>query len=115
MSVLVSALCVSVVSLSLADDVRASIEKPVNIPAESLGVALKQLARQRGFQIIYVAEDLTGLRTLGAKGNFTSEQALNSLLRRTGYTFRYVDDHTVTIVLAAASGGEGDFSWPKTC
>jgi len=98
LSVLVTALCISVIGLAVADDVRASIQRPVNIPAEGLGPALQTLAKQRGFQVIYVTEELAGLRTQGVVGELTSEQALRMLLLGTGFTFRYVDDRTVTIV-----------------
>jgi iron complex outermembrane receptor protein len=92
----------SIVGLSVADDVHASVKKYLNIPSESLGVALNALAKQRGFQIVYVTEELKGLRTRGAKGDFTPEEALKQLLSGTGFTFRYVDDKTVTVLPIAS-------------
>jgi len=41
----------SAIGLSVADDVKASIRKPTNIPAEALGPALQTLAKERGFQM----------------------------------------------------------------
>jgi len=88
----------SIVGLCKADAVHASVKQFLDIPAGNLGGALNTLAKQRGFQIVYITEDLKGSRTKGAKGEFTPEQALNQLLIGTGFTFRYVDDKTVTVV-----------------
>jgi Aspartyl protease/Secretin and TonB N terminus short domain len=96
--VLAAAICMSIVGLSKADAVHASVKKFLDIPAGNLGGALNTLAKQRGFQIVYITEDLEGSRTRGAKGEFTPEEALNQLLIGTGFTFRYVDDKTVTVV-----------------
>ena len=98
----VTVVCMSAVGIALADDARASIKKTVNIPAEDLGAALNQLAEQSGFQVIYVTEDVSGVRTKGAKGELTPVQALNAVLNGTGFTFRYVDERTVTIVAASS-------------
>jgi iron complex outermembrane recepter protein len=98
LSVAVAAVCLSIVGLAVADDVRASIRKPVNIPAQALGPALQTLAKDRDFQVVYVSEEVNSLRTHGAVGEFTSEEALKQLLKGTGLTYRYLDDKTVTIV-----------------
>ena len=98
LSALAAAICISIVGLSRADAVHASVKKFLYIPAGNLGGALDTLAKQRGFQIVYITEDLEGSRTKGAKGEFTPEEALNQLLVGTGFTFRYVDDKTVTVV-----------------
>ena len=97
----------SVVSLSMADDVRADIKKDTNIPAETLGAALQTLARQRKFQIVYVSEQVDDLRTEGAKGQLTPTQALNRLLLGTGLTYQVLDEKTVTIVPVGASPTAG--------
>jgi outer membrane receptor protein involved in Fe transport len=85
-------------SASMADDLHTAIKKPTNIPAESLGPALQTLAKERHFQIVYVSEQINVLRTKGASGDLTPEEALKGLLNGTGYTFKYVDEKTVTIV-----------------
>src|SRR5271168_5141560 len=85
---------------SIADDVHAAVKKPTNIPAESLGPALQTLARERHFQIVYVSEQINVLRTKGVSGDLTPEEALRGLLSGTGFTFKYVDEKTVTIVPA---------------
>jgi outer membrane receptor protein involved in Fe transport len=90
------ALCIS--GQSVADDVHALIRKPTNIPAQDLGPALQTLAKDRNFQIVYVSEQINVLRTKGASGELTSEEALRRLLNGTGFTFKYLDEKTVTIV-----------------
>ena len=103
LSVLAAAICISIVGLSKADAVRASVKIFHDNPAGNQGGALNTLAKQRGFQIVYVTEDLEGSRTKGAKGEFTPEDALHQLLIGTGFTFRYVDDKTITVVPAPPS------------
>jgi iron complex outermembrane receptor protein len=83
---------------SVADDVHTPIKKLTNIPAEGLGDALQALAKERNFQLVYVSEQINGLRTKGASGEFTQEEALKGLLNGTGFTFKYLDEKTVTIV-----------------
>jgi iron complex outermembrane receptor protein len=98
LSVVTAAVSLCVVGLSGAGESRAAIKKQTNIPAEGLGPALQTLAKERSFQIVYVSEQINALRTQGAIGDFTPEQALHRLLRGTGFTFEYLDENTVTIV-----------------
>ena len=51
--------------------------RETNIPAQGLGPALELLAREFDVQIVFVSEDIDQLRTQGAVGKFTPEQALN--------------------------------------
>jgi iron complex outermembrane recepter protein len=83
---------------SMADDVHSAVKRPTNIPAESLGPALQALATERHFQIVYVSEQINVLHTKGVSGDLTAEEALRGLLSGTGFTFKYVDEKTVTIV-----------------
>jgi iron complex outermembrane receptor protein len=113
LSVVVAAISLSIIGLAVADDVRASVRKPTNIPAQSLGAALEALAKDRNLQVVYVSEELTGLRTHGALGEFTSEEALKQLLAGTGMTFRYLDENTVTIVrVSSTSSANGNAPVP---
>lgn len=82
-----------------------------NIPAEDLAKALKTLAKERKFQILYHSKLVANLKTPGASGSLTPADALAELLRGTGLTYRYLDDRTVTVVRApkaAAAGSSGD-------
>ena len=94
-SVVALTLCIIVVAI--ADDPLAPLKKTTNIPAQSLGAALQELAKERGFQIVFVSEDVNSLRTGGAVGDLTPTEALQKLLEGTGLTFRYLDEKTVVI------------------
>ena len=74
--------------------------EPVRIPSEDLGVALRELEKERDLELIFVAEDVRGIRTRGAYGNLTVEETLDQLLAGTGLTYHAIDSKTVTIVPA---------------
>jgi iron complex outermembrane recepter protein len=97
-SVTVGVACLTFVGLCSAAGSWASISRETNIPAQGLGPALETLAREYNVQIVFVSEDISHLRTQGAVGNLTPEQALRQLLIGTGRTFKYLDEKTVTIV-----------------
>lgn len=67
------------------------------IPAQNLGSALQMLAKQRGFHIVYFANDVGDLPSGGAAAGLSTEKALRQLLDGTGLAFRYLDENTVTI------------------
>jgi iron complex outermembrane recepter protein len=94
-SVVALTLCIMVVAI--ADDALAPVKRATNIPAQSLGAALQELAKERGFQIVYVSEEVNSSRTGGAVGDLTPTEALQKLLEGTGLTFRYLDEKTVVI------------------
>jgi iron complex outermembrane recepter protein len=86
----------------LAAPAGASISrKATSIPAESLDQALRELAKDRQFQVLYRADLVRDKRTAGAVGQFTPEEALNKLLSGTGLSYTYLDATTVTIVPVA--------------
>ncbi len=102
------ALC-ALSSVSAADPARASIRKDTRIPAEGLGVALQTLAKDYDFQVLYRTEIVKNLRTRGAVGNLSPEEALGQVLNGTGLAYKYLDEKTVTIVSAASPlAGEPD-------
>jgi TonB-dependent receptor len=94
----VAAICFSIVGLSNAADTQAAARKQTSINAQGLGPALQSLAKEHEFQLIYVSEEVDALRTPGAMGKYTAEEALHKLLAGTGLTFKYLDERTVTIV-----------------
>jgi len=100
LAVVTAAVGLGFAGASMADDVHTAVKKPTNIPAENLGPALQTLAKERHFQIVYVSEQIDALRTKGVSGDLTPEEALRGLLSGTGFTFKYVDEKTVTIVPA---------------
>ena len=115
LSVVVAVACLTLVSLSVADESQASIRKHTDIPAQELGTALRSLAKDRGFQLVYLSDTVETLHTGGAVGEFTTDQALKKLLNGSGLDYEYVDENTVSIfphatsrATSGVSGGQGD-------
>ena len=94
----VAAACLALSGLAAATDVRAESRRPTSIADQALAPALEALAKDYGFQILYLSETVDARRTGGASGVLTRDEALRQLLAGTGLTYRYVDEHTITIV-----------------
>lgn len=58
----------------------------INVPAGDLAVALNALARQSDTQLVYSANELKGRRTAGVQGAATPDQALQQLLKGSGFS-----------------------------
>ena len=106
-TVAVAILSLSIVGLASADDVRAAIRKPTNISAGALAPALTQLARDRGFQVVFRSEVVGKAQTHGAEGKLTIAEALTQLLEGTNLAFQYLDNETITIVKSGDQEGSG--------
>lgn len=96
--VLATAICLSAVGISSASDSQAAVRQPINIPPQDLRPALQTLAKEHDFQLVYRSEFVRDVRTAGAVGELTTEEALTRLLQGTGLTHRRLDDKTMTIV-----------------
>lgn len=103
LSIAATVACLSIVGLSAADEVKAAIRKDTNISAQGLGPALQLLAKERGFQIVYVSDEVNSLRTQGASGELTREEALAKLLSGTGMTYAVFGENSFSIVSVAAA------------
>ena len=103
-AVLGMVLWLSAAGLSVAQDAHADSRQWINIPAQQLGDALRALGRERGIQIVYRSDVVGTIRSQGAVGELTSDEAIQVLLKGTGLTYHYLDEHTVTIVPLATSG-----------
>jgi iron complex outermembrane recepter protein len=116
LSVAMAVVCLSVIGLAVADEVRASIRKPTNIPAGDLASALQTLAKDRNFQVVYVSEEVNHIHTQGAVGEYTSDEALKQLLKGSGLTYRYLDEKTITVTRAStrSSTSSSDARSPTT-
>jgi outer membrane receptor protein involved in Fe transport len=109
--VTVTALCAIGAQVAAADGARAMIREPTHIRAEALGAALQELAKERGFQVVYVSEEVDQERTRGASGELTVDEALTQILRGTGLTFHHLADNGISILpikadASPASSGE---------
>lgn len=93
--------CFSLVGLAVAADAEATINRKLtNIPAQELRSALLMLEKDRNLAVIFVAEDIRDIRTPGAVGVLSPQEALNQLLAGTGLTYRFMDEKTISILLA---------------
>jgi iron complex outermembrane receptor protein len=99
-----TAVSLAIINLAAASEAAAAIRKSTNVPGQELGPALRSLARERDFQLVYRTETVGKVRTSGAVGELTSDEALTQLLNGTGLTYRYIDDNTVTIIPIAGGG-----------
>ena len=108
--------CLSIIGMTATAQVHAAIRKHTEIPAESLDVALRQLAKDRGFQLVYLTENVASVKTHGAVGEFTVEEALKKLLSDSHLEYKFVDDHTVSIFLkvGTTSSLTGERAGPGT-
>jgi len=92
------AISLAVVGLSFADDASAVIRRTTNIAAQELSSALRSLAKERKFHVLFRSDVVRNVRTTGAVGEFTTDEALRKLLGGTSLTYQYLDDKTITIV-----------------
>ena len=97
-AVVAATVCISIAGPALANSASASIREPTHIAAQGLGPALKQLGLSRGLQVLYLSNTVRDIRTNGANGNMTANEAFQQLLSGTGLTYRYLDDNTVTVI-----------------
>lgn len=100
-AIAVTAVCLSIVGVTVAESVTAAVRKSVDIPPQALDSALKSLAKQRDFQILYLANVVGESRTAGAVGEYTPIEALQQLLANTGFTYQVLDEETVSVSAAA--------------
>ena len=75
----------------------------VDIPAGDLAAALDAYARQSGTQLVYRADQLRGARSPGVQGQPASPQALDALLKGSGYRAQRDGSGAVVIVPQAAA------------
>lgn len=73
-----------------------------SIEAQPLAPALNRFAEQSGISFAYKTGDLSGIRSPGVSGSFTSESALRRLLAGTGITYKFTDPATVTLESSTA-------------
>jgi iron complex outermembrane recepter protein len=96
-------------TLSVAAYARADAPKHVDIPAGDLPQALLRLSNQYGADIVYRPEQVYGLKTRGAHGEYTTEQAVTRLLQGTSLELRVDSSGAILIappMLGAARANE---------
>lgn len=71
----------------------------VNVPAQSLASALRELGQQTNLQILYSQDMVNGIKSTAVSGNMEPEQALKTLLLGSGINFQ-LNGNTVSLVPA---------------
>jgi len=77
-----------------------------NIPGGELKVALDVYARQSGVQLIYRVEDVSGVKSKGASGSLSNEEALARVLEGTGFSSHRDSSGAIAVVRAASKPAE---------
>ncbi|WP_254786772.1 TonB-dependent receptor [Methylomonas sp. LWB] len=84
-------------SMLISQPLLAEETRHYQIPSQSLNNALTKFASEAKLILLFNSEQIRGINTRGLDGDLTPEQALRQLLQDTGYRFRFVDAHTVTL------------------
>lgn len=71
----------------------------LNVPAGELGAALKNLATQADIELVYLPEQVRGLRTEGLQGTYSPQEAVMLLLK--GTSLQIHRDSSGAIVISA--------------
>lgn len=74
---------------------RATIS--LRIAAQPLDEALQEFSRQSSVQIIFFSHVAEGIRSPGANGDFTLDEAMKALLAGSGLTFRIINSRTIQV------------------
>lgn len=99
-SVAVAAACVGLVGFSWgAQSDAAIVRHNLNIPRQTLDVALKDLARQTGLQIVRFSDTVQGDALVGPlNGKYSVDQALRTLLGPSGLSYRPLNERAYIVV-----------------
>jgi len=92
--------------LAARQEASTGTKQPIDIPSGDLQSALVTLSEQAGLQLLYGPELVAGQRTEGARGQYTSEEALQMLLNGTGLQYRFSDAGTAILQTASAQDDE---------
>jgi iron complex outermembrane receptor protein len=97
LGVLATAVSLCLIGLCSAQNSHAAIRKDLNIPSEPLSPALQTVATAYELQVLYPTRVAEDLKTHGAAGSLTSDEALTQVLSGTGLSYKYLDANTVTV------------------
>lgn len=99
-SVAIAAACVGFVGVAWgAESSAAIVRHNLNIPRQSLDVALKDLAQQTGLQIVRFSDAIKGDGLVGPlNGKYSVDQALRELLGPSGLSYRPLNERAYIVV-----------------
>lgn len=75
----------------------------VNLPAGRLDAALFQAARQTGLQLVFTDPAIARMKSPRVSGRYTTPQLMETLLARSGFTWRFTGPRSVRVVPIGAS------------
>jgi iron complex outermembrane recepter protein len=90
-------------TLSVAGYAMADSSKRIDIPSGDLSRALLLLSKQYGADLIYRPEQVNGIKTHGAHGELTTQQAVVELLKGTRLELRTDADGAMLITIPGAN------------
>lgn len=96
--VIAAILCIPIVASTAGAAESPITPRATDIAPQRLDEALRMLAKERGFHIVYLPHLVSPFHTQGLQGNFTQDEALTRLLDGTGLSYKYLDEETVTVV-----------------
>lgn len=79
-----------------------------NIPAQDLNGAILSFAQKAGVRVFFDTSKFGGRRSTAVAGTLSAPEALDTLLRGTGLTYRFTAPNRVTIEDPTASVASGD-------
>lgn len=99
-SVAVAAACIGFAGFSWgAESTAAIVRHDLNIPRQTLDVALKDLAQQTGLQIVRFSDAVKGDAVVGPlHGKYSVDQALRELLGPSGLSYRPLNERAYIVV-----------------
>jgi outer membrane receptor protein involved in Fe transport len=86
----------------------ADLHRHFDIPAEPLGPALDEFARQANVTLLFSSTLVARSRTAGVRGELPVTAALGRLLGGTGLAFRQVSPSAIAIVAGASAAAAGN-------
>ena len=87
-----AAISMALVGWASADPAQAAIRQSINIPKQPLGTALRTLARDRVFSVLFRSDLVRDKTAVAVAGELTTEEVIAKLLSGTGLTYQYLDD-----------------------
>jgi iron complex outermembrane receptor protein len=92
-----AALVLAIGGVSATAQAQQQATRAFNIRPQSLPAALTIFGQQSGLQVSVNADSVRGLKSPGASGTMSAQDALDDLLGETGLTFRFTSPTTVVI------------------
>ena len=93
----------TVIAAPAAAQAAETVRVPINLPAGRLDKALLQVAQQTGVQLVFTDPAIARARSPRLSGRYTAHEALDALLAKSGYTWRYTGPNSVRVIARETS------------